>query len=230
MSAESYAMLTMEQEVDEDRFALSRYDHGLAMARMAAQQQYDIEKDNLKTANDLLVKSYGEEANGGTFEGQSANGFANTYTPDPGGTGAGGAAKEANLVASDEKVFLQSGDNMTNSLTSYAQTVNAQLNNILRLSNGAALAGSGIKVTPELKKWAKEKQMELFGQAQEYEEWVEDPSEGLGLGGKMANWFLSEENEYKGHKAVKKLKGGYLDANGELKRFICSRRFCHKLK
>jgi hypothetical protein len=217
MSAESYAMLTMEQEVDEDKFALSRYDHGLAMARMAAQHQYDIEKDNLRTANDLLVKSYGEGANGGTFEGQSANGFANAYSPDPGGTGAGGAAKEANLIASDEKVFLQSGDNMTNSLTSYAQTVNAQLNNILRLSNGAALAGSGIKVTPELKKWAKEKQMELFGQAQEYEQWVEDPSEGLGLGGKMANWFLSEENEYKGHKAVKKLKGGYLDANGELK-------------
>ena len=225
-SAENYAMLTMEQEVVEDKYALSQFDHSLALSRMYAQHKYDVaemgvkyeydlELEKVKTANDILAKTYGEGANGGTFEGQSSNPFSNNYAPDPGGTGKGGVALEGDLMKADETTFTGSGDNMTQSLEAYAKTVNQELNNILNSNDGVTLPKSGITVTPQLKAWAKQKQTELFGRAQEVEEWVEDPK-GLGMGGKIANWFLFEENEYKGYAPVKKMKGGYLDDKGNL--------------
>ena len=216
MSAQNYAMLTMEQTIDEDKYMLANYDHQLALTRMRIQKDYDIEVDNAKTGNELLVKSYGEGADGGTFEGQSADLDQNEYQIDPGGTGKGGVAEDADLQKADESAFSTSSQVMLDGLSTYAKTVNERLNTILTLPLDSTIPGSKIKVTPELKKWAKDQQLEIFGQAQKSEEWVEDPSEGLGVGGKIANWFLSEKNEYKGHKKVEKITGGYLDSDGKL--------------
>jgi hypothetical protein len=220
MSAQNYAILTMEQTVDEDKYMLANYDHQLTLSRMKKQKEYDIEVDNAKTANELLVKSYGEGANGGTFEGGSGNLSSNQYKPEPGGPGKGGAAVEADLQKTDESAFTTVTDDMLNGLNGYAKVVNGKLNSILNSEIGAVLIpgdknNPALKITPELKQWAKEKQLEIFGKAETRSEWVEDDSE-LGVGGKIANWFLPEKSEYKGYKEVKKTSGGYLDANGNL--------------
>jgi hypothetical protein len=234
MSAQNYAMLTMEQTVDEDKYMLANYDHQLTLARMKKQRDYDIEVDNAKTANELFVKSFGEGANGGTFEGQSGDLDQNEYQVDPGGTGKGGAAEDANLQKADESAFSTSSQIMLDGLDAYAKQVNERLNTILTLPLDSTIPGSKIKVTPELKKWAKDQRLEIFGQASVQKAstssvkvpYKTDAADlismaGTGILGAAAEYFkgtvlgkiLGSEKETK---IPEKITGGYLDADGNL--------------
>jgi len=201
---------------------------------MKKQRDYDIEVDNAKTANELFVKSFGEGANGGTFEGQSGDLDQNEYQVDPGGTGKGGAAEDANLQKADESAFSTSSQIMLDGLDAYAKQVNERLNTILTLPLDSTIPGSKIKVTPELKKWAKDQRLEIFGQASVQKAstssvkvpYKTDAADlismaGTGILGAAAEYFkgtvlgkiLGSEKETK---IPEKITGGYLDADGNL--------------
>lgn len=174
-SASDYAMLNFEQEMTEDKFALSRFDHSLAIARMDAQFQYDLAKldveqqykiqfEKIQTADKLLIKSYGDGTDGSTPgdpTSKSANPASNNYETLP----TTDVALDPNLIGSDEKAFLSQSSAMTSDLQSYAHQTNQLLNTIIKSNVGTVLP-SGVPITPELKEWAKNKQSEVFGKGQ----------------------------------------------------------------
>jgi hypothetical protein len=154
-AARSYAELTMEQEVKADPYAVANHEHALALDKMQKQFGYDVELEQLKTSNKLLLKGFDEDSNP---LGQSSNSSANEYSPDP--TGLGGTAEDPNLKGTDDKAFVGVSDAMTSSLKNYMTSVNAELNQIANAKPGD-LYGK-VTVTDDMIKWARDKQKEIF--------------------------------------------------------------------
>ena len=157
-AAKTYAELTMEQEIKADPYALANHDHALALDRMGKQFQLDLEMENIKTSNQLLVKSFDE----GNPLGVSSNSDANTYSPDP--TGLGGTAKQGDLKSIDQSAVNSTSDNMSSDLVSYMNETNTKLNTIATMQPGQYYGT--VQVTQDMINWAKGKQKELFGQAE----------------------------------------------------------------
>lgn len=210
-AAQTYAELTMQQEIKADPYALSNHDHALALDRMGKQFQLDLEMERVKTSNQLLIKSFDE----GNPLGVSANSNANLYTPDA--TGLGGTATEANLKALDQASFNTTSDAMSSDLVSYMNETNNKLNTIATMQPGQYYGT--VQVTPDMINWAKAKQKEIFGQTEVSKttkrEKVYGPDAGKdnlidafkGVFGLDYEWQdVTTETQV----------GGYLDANGNL--------------
>lgn len=155
-TAAAYAELTMEQDIKADPYGVASYEHALALDKMAKQFGYDVELENLKTANEILKKTYED----GTPLGQSTNSESNTYVPDVPG---GGSSAVVDLAAEDAQVFTSVNDAMSSDLNNYMYTVNDKLNEIINTPVNAFYGN--VRVTPEIQSWARNKQKELFGQA-----------------------------------------------------------------
>jgi hypothetical protein len=206
-AAKTYAELTMEQDIKADPYALANHDHALALDRMGKQFQLDLEMENIRTANDLLIKSFDE----GNPLGVSANSDANIYSPDP--TGKGGTATEGDIKALDQQAFNSTSDNMSSELVSYMNETNNKLNTIATMQPGQYYGQ--VQVTQDMINWAKGKQKELFGQEQNVTTSTYVKDEGIkdNLIDAFAYMFGMQ-----GGTNVEETKnvGGYLDANGNL--------------
>lgn len=237
-AAHNYAMLTMEQTVTEDKFSLAKYDHDLSLARMQKQFEYDVERDNIKTANEILKQTFGEGANGANFEGQSANPAANIYEIYQAAS-KGGAAEQADLVKSDEQEFQNQNDSLTSELTTYAKSVNETLNAIINQKVGSTIpavtpGSEPIVIDESLKQWAKDKQVELFGRVKSETKEIQQSKSpttdfGSAAGSTVANMLppfggilpvLSAAAKAFGKKETpgtyNALSGGYLNEDGSL--------------
>lgn len=213
-AAKTYAELTMEQDIKADPYALANHDHALALDRMAKQFQLDVELEDIRTANDLLIKSFDE----GNPLGVSANSDANTYSPDP--TGKGGTAKEGDLKAIDQQAFNSTSDNMSSELVSYMTETNNKLNTIASMQPGQYYGQ--VQVTQDMINWARDKQKELFGQesTKTVDVTTESPDAFTrGMMGPIAGFvadLFGVSPTTTTTKQEQQKAGGFLDANGNL--------------
>jgi hypothetical protein len=220
-AAKTYAELTTEQEIKADPYALANHDHALALDRMAKQYQIDLEMEDIKTRNQLLIKGYDSEGNP---LGVSSNSDANSYAPDA--EGLGGTAKQADLKTLDESSFTTTSDGMTADLVSYMTETNNQLNTIATMQPGQYYGT--VQVNQEMINWAKSKQKELFGQESKENvsttSTVDMPSAfsysmntpGTGLLGMFGALYEAFTGKKEITTQEQKNVGGYLDANGNL--------------
>ena len=227
-TAQNYANLTVEQKVEEDRYALSAYDHSLAMSRMAAQHKYDLDKmsrqqahdkemEKIRTVNDILIKSFGEGKDGkanGTPEGESADWMSALGAYLSGSQ----SAEDVDLEKSDQEAFTTQQQENEANLRALSEKTLQILNDIGRLENGVKIPGTEIEITPEVKRWAEEKKMSMFGKSEKVEVDVynDDWSSDIPWYQYAANIFLPESMEYKGKEKKQEIRGGYLDENGKL--------------
>ena len=231
-TAQDYAMLTVEQDIEEDRYALASFDHSLAMSRMAAQHGYDLDKmsrqqahdkemENIRTANDILVKTYGNGSDG------TANGTPNGESLDwmsALGQFFGGEqhAEEVDLEKADYDEFKTQQQKNEEVLHGRSQVLVNVLDSIISAKDGTVIPGTdNIKVTPELRKWATDTKNSTFGKLEEREIEVtsDDWDTDIPWYQWVANIALFEENEYTGKKKAKVKGGGYLDNQGKLINF-----------
>jgi hypothetical protein len=220
-AAKTYAELTAEQEVKADPFAVAGYEHALALDKMAKQFGYDVELENLKTTNEILKKSFDDDGTGNPL-GISSNSDANSYETDP--TGRGGSALEADLRGTDQAAFNTTSDAMSSDLVAYMRESNTKLNQIARAQPGQYYGT--VQITQDMINWAKNKQRELFGQAETTSVEVTVPKQEASWIDKVSDWlpFAPKTSVLKGEvgermpdkKAVQKNVGGFLDANGNL--------------
>lgn len=232
-AADNYAMLTKEETIDEDQYALKQYDHSLQMAKVAVeqknrlelervQQKNRIELEDRRASNDILIDDYknGNSSKKGKKTPELESDDPDSNVPKVTANAPGNIAEVENLMEVDEKHFYSQAENNTESLKNYANVVLSRLNTILSANNGTYLEGTEILIDDTLKKWAKEKRESIFGTVEEVNEQVLDDQ--YTFGNKpwyqaFANNFLSEENEYQPqYKTVTKYKGGYLDKSGKL--------------
>jgi hypothetical protein len=223
-AAKTYAELTMEQDIKADPYALANHDHALALDRMGKQFQLDVEMENIRTSNDLLIKSFED----GNPLGVSTNSGANAYSPDA--TGKGGTATEGDLKAIDQSAFNSTSDNMSSELVSYMNETNNKLNTIATMQAGQYYGT--VQVTQDMINWAKDKQKELFGQestqtvsttndiktlkGKDWGDLLNIAANGImGIMGEAYESFVGLETKQI-TKEEQKNAGGYLDANGNL--------------
>jgi len=223
-AAKTYAELTMEQDIKADPYALANHDHALAFDRMGKQFQLDLEMENIRTSNDLLIKSFDE----GNPLGVSANSDANIYSPDP--TGLGGTATQGDLKALDQASFNTTSDAMSSELVSYMNETNSKLNTIATMQPGQYYGQ--VQVTQDMINWAKDKQTELFGKtsvqststtsnvtklpAKDWGDLFNVATNGImGLMGEAFETLIGSQTTQI-TKQEEKNTGGYLDANGNL--------------
>lgn len=165
-AATNYAMLTVEQDMKADPFAVAGFEHSLALDKMSKQFEYDVALDNLKTGNEILKKGYSDDGTGtgtdssGNPMGMSSNSDANNYTADP--TGLGGTDPDTDIRKTDQTTFQTVSDAMSADLYGYMTTTNNKLNQVARAAPGSYVGK--VKVTPDMINWAKAAQKELFGQ------------------------------------------------------------------
>jgi hypothetical protein len=217
MAAQSYAELTMEQDIKADPFAVAGFEHSLALDKMAKQFGYDVQLENLKTTNELLKKGYGDDGTGNPL-GMSTNSDANSYTSDP--TGLGGSALEADLKKADEAAFAGTSDAMSSELVSYMNESNNKLNQIARAQPGQYYGT--VQITQDMINWAKDKQKEVFGQETKgaVDVAVEKGPDLFkkAMMGKVASFIgdlFTSDTETVIQKQQKNV-GGFIDANGNL--------------
>jgi hypothetical protein len=220
-AAKTYAELTAEQEVKADPFAVAGYEHALALDKMAKQFGYDVELENLKTTNEILKKSFDDDGTGNPL-GISSNSDANSYETDP--TGLGGSAVEADLRGTDQAAFNTTSDAMSSDLVAYMRESNTKLNQIARAQPGQYYGT--VQITQDMINWAKNKQRELFGQAETTSVEVTVPKQEASWIDKVSDWlpFAPKTSVLKGEvdermpdkKSIQKNVGGFLDANGNL--------------
>ena len=226
-TAEDYAIMTMEQDVQEDKYALAQFDHSLAMARLSAQHKYsmaelsqkhiyDLEMEDRRTQNDILIKSFGEGSNGtanGTFNGESLD-WLSSLGINP---GLPQLAKEPDLEAADLDAFTTQQQYNENVLQQRSTKIVQVLDNIIKGEVGTVIPGSKddkVKITKELQDWAKGQKENIFRVAQDKKETV--PVEDLPWYKDVANFFLPESSEYTESQEINYKTEGYLDANGNL--------------
>jgi hypothetical protein len=214
-AAKTYAELTMEQEIKADPYAVANHEHALALDKMQKQFEFDVDLENLKTSNKLLVEGYDDKGNP---LGVSSNSSANEYSPDP--TGLGGTAEDANLKGTDEQAFVGVSAAMSSSLENYMTSVNSELNQIAN-SRPGDLYGK-VTVTDEMIKWARDKQKEIFnGQEKVVTSVKQVPEEEqeTSFGANVAAFWMTGRTLKDKPATITEQKnvGGLLDANFNVK-------------
>lgn len=156
-AATDYAMLTMEQEMTEDKYALASFDHGLKMEEIEYRAAIDYEMEQLKFDNQKQLKLFEYVLENGGLPGSEStldfNAEGLPIEPGPGGTGIpeGGAAAMA-----QQQVKAKMG-NYDAAVQSKMEFVLSELDSVI--NNPGAY-------TPQQVASAKKQKEELFGKAQ----------------------------------------------------------------
>ena len=217
-AAKSYALNTEEVDIKADPYSLASFEYDLSLKKMKKQNEYDVDMENLRTANELLKEGY-KTGKGKNALGKSDNPAAQGWTP--GVTSKGGTALEINLIGQDAE-SVNSVIGSISTLLASSDANNPGLMNLINNNLNAIITNhenntsyKGIKVTDDLAKWAKDLQQSKFGTytdntitvKKEDVPWYKD----------VANFFLPESKEYVEYeeKTVSQ-GGGYLDKNRDL--------------
>lgn len=156
-AATDYAMLTMEQEMTEDKYALASFDHGLKMEEIEYRAAIDYEMEQLKFDNqkELKIFEYALE-NGGLPGSESTLDFNAEGIPVEPGAGGTGIPEGGAAAMAQQQVKAKMG-NYDTAVQSKMEFVLSELDSVI--NNPGAY-------TPQQVASAKKQKEELFGKAE----------------------------------------------------------------
>lgn len=177
-AAVSYAMNTAEiKDIKADQYALASFEDGLARNRMVLDYALKFDFEKQKAALDILKEQLKEKGSPTSFTPQG-----NDLVTKSSNTG--GAAVIDNLIESDKAVISNTGDGLVGAISQYAVTVNEKLKQYANAQPGETINGIYIKdenQARQIRDYAKQKQIELFKNANTKIEEEKSPAFGGAL-------------------------------------------------